>query len=241
MNDTKMKDAGSTNRQEFRHQALSDLRRKMNRSSVAMSFMPPAELARHLGLRDTDVARKLLHNERLTQRLYWQLVDEELVPDIASLPEQSEMKLIDSTANFENACESIDIMLALNKRGVMISKDEVKVLATRFGDARVRWAWDNRDIWASKNLPKSNDAQSHKMGELNADSAIDAKSMPRQQATDTKRMLLEHLAQSMPEIAAWMGRHASNPARKNPATAETEILSRVVDRLVQQTGNIQHG
>ena len=213
------------NRRQLRLEALNDLRHKLHRTSVAMSFLPPSELGRHLGLTELRVARMLLGNERLAHRLYWQIVDDGHAPDIAAIPVQSELKIIDSSRQFENACESVDIVMALQDHGIMIGKDEIKQLARRYGDARLRWAWDNRDLWADPSRAASSPAPS------------DA---PPQRKKDARRLLLEHLAHARPEIASWMGRISVSEQRKASMTPARDLVGRVVDRLVNPGRTSQH-
>lgn len=215
---------GSTRRQQ-RLEALNDLRHKLHRATVAMSFLPPSELGRHLGLPELRVARLLLGNERLVHRLYWQLVDDGHAPDIAAIPVQSELKIIDSSTHFENACESVDIVMALQDHGIMIGKDEIKQLARRYGDARLRWAWENRDLWADHSRAASSQPPAE---------------APQQVKKDARRLLLEHLAHARPEIASWMGRMSVSEKRKADMTPTRDLVGRVVDRLVNPARTSRH-
>jgi hypothetical protein len=228
-------------RREKRLEAIADLRQKLHRSAVAMSFLPSAELSRHMGLASTVTAEKLLGDTRLTQRIYWQLVDDERAPDIAAIPAHSGLKIIDSVTDFENACECVDATLALRERGIMIGKEQIKELARRFGDARLKWAWDNRDIWvdaASRNPDGTSQVTASKDAAVQDERSLSA---PQQRKANARRMLLDHLAITMPDIAAWMGRSAVSQQRKASMTPEMQVVGRVVERIVNPARQARNG
>jgi hypothetical protein len=204
-----------------RRQAIADLRRKFRRAAVAMSFMPAAELARHTGLPESGIAERLMANPRLSQRLYWSLVDSERVPDLSALPAVGALSLTDSSEAFENACVLIDGAIALRASGPVLPRDQVKELARRYGDARLKWLWTNRDIWS---------------GAPSASAGMDA---PRR-APDSRRLLVNHLARDVPEVAIWMGRDEEAPGRRGGPDAI--LVARLVDRLVHggETGRHVH-
>jgi hypothetical protein len=210
--------AGSQ-RGEERLRAIDDLRRKFRRAAVAMSFMPGIELSRQLGLPDSGIAERLTCNARLSQRLYWSLVDSERVPDLSALPAVGALSITDSPEAFENACVLIDGALVLRGCGTVLPRDQVKALARRFGDARLKWLWVNRDIWAAGASP--------------AQTAEAARRQP-----DSRRLLVNHLAEHVPEVAQWMGR--DNPAPRRSRGPDAELVARLVDRLVHGGGGGQH-
>ena len=228
------------NRVQTRQEAVNDLRQKLHRTNVAMSFLPAAELSRHFGLGQTSLGDKLLSDPRLGQKIYWQLVDDEVVPDIAAIPAHSEFKIIDSVANFENACAAVDIALELHERGIMISKDDIKELARRYGDSRLKWAWGNRDIWAdaSQGTPSLNKANTENQSDMAESDREDASPVRKR---DARRMVLDHLAQTIPDIAAWMGRYYVSQQRKTHVTPQMAIVGRVIDRLVNPARNGSDG
>lgn len=220
-------------RERQRLEALGDLRRRLHRSAVAMSMMPARELARHLGLPDPGMAEKLLQDSRLTQRLYIQLVDDDHAPDIAAIPDHSDLRIMDSAQDFDNACESVDVMLALNGRGLMIPKEEVRELARRYGDARLKWAWAHRQVWLDKPGTEAG------AGDEPAGQA--PKPQPRKlRKADPRRLLLDHLSRRIPEISSWLGRTQVDATRKPSMSREMEITSRVVALLVEEAGQARH-
>jgi hypothetical protein len=222
----------TASRLEQRRVAVSDLRQKLHRSAVAMSFLPASKLALHLGLGHKRVAERLLGDSRLTQRIYWQLVDDNHAPDIAAIPAHSGLKIIDSVADFEDACECVDIALALNEYGIMLGKDQIKELARRFGDAKVKWAWDNRDIWA-----ESAPSAAGRAGAVSQPAMV----LGATRKADARRMLLEYLAISLPDVAEWMGRKAISQQRKASMTPQMQIVQRVVERLLNPSRMQRHG
>jgi hypothetical protein len=198
---------GATRRAE-RLQAVEDLRRKFRRAAVAMSFMPAAELARQTGLPDSGIAERLLGNPRLAQRLYWSLVDSERVPDLSALPAVGALSLTDSSEAFENACVLIDGALTLRATGPVLPREQVKELARRYGDARLKWLWHNRDIWSG--APKGAEGQE-----------------PSRRRPNSRRLLVNHLAAHVPEVAVWRGREDARPGGPDAL-----LVARLVDRLV---------
>ncbi|MGL4728798.1 MAG: hypothetical protein ACRCWO_08570 [Bosea sp. (in: a-proteobacteria)] len=202
-----------TGQREARERSIDDLRRKFRRAGVAMSFLPATELARHMGLGDSGIADRLIGDRRLSQRIYWSLVDAEKVPDLSALPASGALQLLDSPEAFENACLCIDGALALRDTGPILPREDIKELAKRFGDDRLKWLWANRDIWAS-DTPARDD--------------VDA----TRRKPDSRRLLVNHLAARVPEVAAWMGRDTSHATARNTGGQDGELVARLVDRLV---------
>jgi hypothetical protein len=214
-----MSGSGVTTQREERLQAIADLQRKFRRAAIAMSFMPAAELARHTGLPETGIAERLMANPRLSQRLYWSLVDAERVPDLSALPAVGALSLTDSSEAFENACVLIDGAMTLRASGPVLPRDQVKELARRYGDTRLKWLWSNRDIWSG------------------APAAVGEKETARR-APDSRRLLVNHLAQDVPEVAIWMGREGG--ASRGRAGPDAILVARLVDRLVHGGGAERH-
>jgi hypothetical protein len=210
--------AGATRREERLH-AIADLRRKFTRAAVAMSFMPAAELARRTGLPGSGVAERLMGNPRLAQRLYWSLVDSDRVPDLSALPAVGALSLTDSSEAFENACVLIDGAIALRASGAVLPRDQVKELARRYGDSRLKWLWTNRDLWSGA-------PQGAETGE------------PARRRPDSRRLLVNHLAAHVPEVAVWMGRAEPVSGRRDGPDAI--LVARLVDRLVHGGGAERH-
>jgi hypothetical protein len=200
--------AAGGSRREQRLQAIGDLRRKFRRAAVGMSFMPATELARQTGLPDSGIAERLLANPRLAQRLYWSLVDSERVPDLSALPAVGALSLTDSSEAFENACVLIDGALTLRATGAVLPREQVKELARRYGDARLKWLWHNRDIWSG--APAGAGPQE-----------------PARRRPDSRRLLVDHLAAHVPEVAIWRGREDARPGGP-----DAMMVARLVDRLV---------
>lgn len=199
-------------RREERERAIEDLRRKFRRAGVAMSLLPATELARHMGLPDSGIADRLISDSRLSQRIYWSLVDSEKAPDLSTLPASGALGLIDSPEAFDNACLCIDGAMALRDMGPILPREEVKELARRFGDERLKWLWANRDIWSGDTVREI--------------PAAEARRKP-----DSRRLLVNHLAAHVPEVAAWLGRESSDAAARASGRDAT-LVARLVDRLV---------
>ena len=221
-----MSGSGFTERRDERLQAIADLRRKFRRAAVAMSFMPAAELARHTGLPETGIAERLMANPRLSQRLYWTLVDSERVPDLSALPAVGALSLTDSSEAFENACVLIDGAMALRASGPVLPREQVKELARRYGDTRLKWLWSNRDIWSGAPSPAA--AAPARPGERE----------PQRRPPDSRRLLVNHLARHVPDVAIWMGREAgASHGRPGP---DAMLVAKLVDRLVHGGGAARH-
>jgi hypothetical protein len=219
-------------REEYRLQALADLRRKLHRSAVAMSFLPAPELARHLGLPESGMAERLLNDPRLVHRLYWCLVDEGLVPDIGATPDHGVLQVIDSAKAFEESCEAVDIMLDLRETGKIIEKSEVKALARRYGDHRVRWAWDNRDIWSSKEPTAKTPPGKQGSG----DEAMKGSQAQNGRQRDARRLVLDYIAREVPDVNRWMGRDAAQGHSRAASAEDAVLVAKVVTRLLDQRG-----
>jgi hypothetical protein len=230
---------GDGTRAHDRVQALADLRRKLHRSAVAMSFLPAAELARHLGLPETGMAERLLNDPRLVHRLYWRLVDDDLVPDIGAIPDHGVLQVIDSAKAFEESCESVDIMLDLRETGKIIEKAEVKALARRYGDHRVRWAWDNRDIWSGKDWSGKEPAAMTPPGKQDA-GAASVKDAPARniRRRDARRLVLDHIAREIPDVNRWMGRDPAQGHGRAGLAEDAVLVAKVVTRLLDQRGTV---
>ncbi len=217
-------------REAEREEAIADMRRRFRRAQLAMSFLPATELTRHLGLPESGIANKLLGNPRLAQRIHWILVDQEKVPDLTALPAFGPVSLIDTPVAFENACLSIEAALALRDLGPAMPREELKGLARRFGDGRLKWLWANRDIWAPMSTAGMDAGDSEEPNGRVPETA-------RRRAPDSVRLLVSHLSRKVPEIAAWMGRDAEPPHRQPRGSDDARLVERLVDRLVQDAGD----